>query len=247
MMGLSIGVHLLNLLTIPAIVMIYYYKRYKATKMGTFIAFLIGCLITGVVQKVVIQYTISAAGKFDILFVNSFGLPFFSGFITFFVLLALVVFLAIRYAESGKLKTNAQFVKLGLWSFVFMLLGYSTYVTTMVRSAANPAIDMYNVDNPMSLEGYLGREQYGDFPLLYGQVFTARPIEYKEGSMKYVKGKDNYIAVGRDQKPVYESSDMMFLPRVWDASNDQGHATFYQRWLNLMVKSQPWHIIFHGH
>jgi hypothetical protein len=239
MMGLSIGVHLLNLLTIPAIVMIYYYKRYKATKMGTFIAFLIGCLITGVVQKVVIQYTISAAGKFDILFVNSFGLPFFSGFITFFVLLALVVFLAIRYAESGKLKTNAQFVKLGLWSFVFMLLGYSTYVTTMVRSAANPAIDMYNVDNPMSLEGYLGREQYGDFPLLYGQVFTARPIEYKEGSMKYVKGKDNYIAVGRDQKPVYESSDMMFLPRVWDASNDQGHATFYQRWLNLEDGEKP--------
>ena len=239
MMGLSIGVHLLNLLTIPAIVMIYYYRRYKVTKMGTFIAFLIGCLITGVVQKVVIQYTIKAAGKFDILFVNSFGLPFFSGFITFFVLLAVVVFLAIRYAESGKMKSNVQFMKLGLWSFVFMLLGYSTYVTTMVRSAANPTIDMYNVDNPMSLEGYLGREQYGDFPLLYGQVFTAKPIDYKEGEMKYVKGKDNYIAVGRDQKPVYESSDMMFLPRVWDASNDQGHATFYQRWLNLEDGEAP--------
>lgn len=239
MMGLSIGVHLLNLLTIPAIVMIYYYKRYKATKMGTFIAFLIGCLITGVVQKVVIQYTISAAGKFDILFVNSFGLPFFSGFITFFVLLAVLVFLAIRYAESGKLKANAQFVKLGLWSFVFMLLGYSTYVTTMVRSAANPAIDMYNVDNPMSLEGYLGREQYGDFPLLYGQVFTARPIDYKEGSMKYAKGKDKYIEVGREQKPVYDAADMMFLPRVWDGSNDQGHATFYQRWLNLEDGEKP--------
>ena len=239
MMGLSIGVHLLNLLTIPAIVMIYYYRRYKVTKMGTFIAFLIGCLITGVVQKAVIQYTIKAAGKFDILFVNSFGLPFFSGFITFFVLLAVVVYLAIRYAESGKMKSNVQFMKLGLWSFVFMLLGYSTYVTTMVRSAANPTIDMYNVDNPMSLEGYLGREQYGDFPLLYGQVFTAKPIDYKEGEMKYVKGKDNYIAVGRDQKPVYESSDMMFLPRVWDASNDQGHATFYQRWLNLEDGEAP--------
>lgn len=239
MMGLSIGVHLLNLLTIPAIVMIYYYKRYKATKMGTFIAFLIGCLITGVVQKVVIQYTISAAGKFDILFVNSFGLPFFSGFITFFVLLAVLVFIGIRYAESGRMKSNAQFAKLALWSFVFMLLGYSTYVTTMVRSAANPAIDMYNVDNPMSLEGYLGREQYGDFPLLYGQVFTARPIDYKEGAMKYVKGKEKYLEVGREQKPVYESSDMMFLPRVWDGSNDQGHATFYQRWLNLEDGEKP--------
>jgi len=75
--------------------------------------------------------------------------------------------------------------------------------------------------------------------LLYGQVFTARPIDYKEGAMKYVKGKDNYIAVGRDQKPVYESSDMMFLPRVWDGSNDQGHATFYQRWLNLEDGEKP--------
>lgn len=239
MMGLSIGVHLLNLLTIPAIVMIYYYKRYKVTGWGTFWAFLIGCIITGVVQKGVIQYTIKAAGQFDILFVNSFGLPFFSGFITFFVLLAALVFLGIRYANSGKSKVDAHFLKLGLWSFTFMLLGYSTYITTMVRSAANPAIDMYNVDNPMSLEGYLGREQYGDFPLLYGQVFTARPIDYEEGSMRYAKGKDNYIEVGREQKPVYESSDKMFLPRVWDASNDQGHATFYQRWLNLEDGEAP--------
>jgi len=239
MMGLSIGVHLLNLLTIPAIVMIYYYKRYKVTGWGTFWAFLIGCIITGIVQKGVIQYTIKAAGQFDIVFVNSFGLPFFSGFITFFVLLAAVIYLGIRYANSGKSKVDAHFLKLGLWSFTFMLLGYSTYITTMVRSAANPAIDMYNVDNPMSLEGYLGREQYGDFPLLYGQVFTARPIDYEEGAMKYAKGKDKYIEVGREQKPVYESSDKMFLPRVWDASNDQGHATFYQRWLNLEDGEAP--------
>src|SRR5579863_1246355 len=70
MMGLSIGVHLLNLLTIPAIVMVYYFKRYKATTAGTILAFLIGCAITGSVLKFVIQYTIKGAGAFDIFFVN---------------------------------------------------------------------------------------------------------------------------------------------------------------------------------
>ena len=78
LMGLSIGVHLLNLLTIPAIVMIYYFKRYKVTKWGIFFAFIIGCVITGIIQKAVIQWTIKGAGNFDILFVNDFGLPFLS-------------------------------------------------------------------------------------------------------------------------------------------------------------------------
>ena len=76
-MGLSIGVHLLNLLTIPAIVVIYYYKRYKPTNWGTFFAFLIGCAITGVVQKAVIQWSIKGAGNMDVLFVNDFGTPYF--------------------------------------------------------------------------------------------------------------------------------------------------------------------------
>jgi hypothetical protein len=239
MMGLSIGVHLLNLLTIPAIVMIYYYKRYTVTTKGTIWAFIIGCIITGVAQKAVIQYTIKAAGRIDVFFVNSLNLPFFSGFIFFFIILAIAIFLAFRYANSPNSKLNPHFLKLTLWSFTFMLLGYSTYITTMIRSAANPAIDMYNVDNPMSLEGYLGREQYGDFPLLYGQVFTAKPIDYKEGEMKYTKGKDKYLELGRSQSPVYDAADKMFLPRVWDGSNDQGHATFYQRWLNLEDGEAP--------
>ncbi|MFX6035955.1 hypothetical protein ABTE74_21465, partial [Acinetobacter baumannii] len=69
------------------------------------------------------------------------------------------------------------YLTLGLWCVAFMLIGYSTYLTTMIRSTANPSVDMYNVDNPMSLVGYLGREQYGDFPLLYGQKFTAQPVD----------------------------------------------------------------------
>lgn len=235
MMGLSIGVHLLNLLTIPAIVMVYYFKRYQPTAWGTFWAFIIGCLITGFVQVAVIQWTVKLAGWFDIRFVNSFGLPFFSGFIFFFVLLSALLWYGLSLAK----KNHWNFLRLGIWCVVFMLLGYSSYITTMIRSNANPAVDMYNVDNPNSLVGYLGRDQYGDFPLLYGQVFTASPSEYAQTSMKYSKGEKSYEEVGYDIKPVYAPEDKMFFPRVWDASNDQGHANFYKDWLGLADGEKP--------
>ncbi len=242
MMGLSIGVHLLNLLTIPAIVMIYYFKRYKYSLKGAIAAFLIGCLITGVVQVAVIQYSIKLAGKFDIIFVNNFNLPFFSGFITFFLILTVLVAYGIRLAK----KRNWHFLRLGLWCFVFIMIGYSTYVTPLVRSNANPAIDMNNVDNPMSLTYYLSREQYGSAPLLYGPHFQANYkygsngyVVLKEGEMKYVRGKDKYIEIGREQEPEYDDADMQLFPRVWNRSNDQGHATFYAQWLNLEQKRDP--------
>src|ERR1700761_1780431 len=99
-----------------------------------------------------------------------------------------------------------------------MLLGYSTYFTTLVRSNADPAVDMFNVDNPVNLVGYLSREQYGDWPILYGQDFTAEPTEQKYVST-YVKGKDRYEKSGRTLETDYASEDKHFFPRMWDASN----------------------------
>ncbi len=222
LMGLSIGVHLLNLLTLPAIVMIYYFKRYKVTRWGTFFAFIIGCIITGVVQKAVIQWSIKGAGNMDIWFVNSFHLPFFSGFAFFFVLMAVIIFFGLRIA----VKNNWNFLRLGLWCFSFMLLGYTTYFTTMVRSSANPSVDMYNVDNPVNLVGYVSREQYGDWPILYGQDFTAPIIDTKI-TETYIKSNGKYEQSGRKYSYVYAPEDMHFFPRMWDQSNDQGHADYY--------------------
>ena len=229
LMGLSIGVHLLNLLTIPAIVMIYYYKRFeKITKWGTFWAFVIGCLITGLVQKAVIQWTIKGAGNFDIFFVNDLGMPFFSGFAFFFIFLAILLYIGIRIA----VKKNWNFLRLGLWSFVFMLLGYSTYFTTLIRSNADPSVDMFNVDNPVNLVGYLSREQYGDWPILYGQDFTAKPVDTKI-TETYVKSNGKYEKNGRKIDYVYAPEDMHLFPRMWDQSNDQGHADYYAGWMGI--------------
>ena len=241
LIGLSIGVHILNLLTIPAVVMVYYFKKYKATMWGTIFAFVIGCTITGIVQKALIQWTIKGAGFFDILFVNSFHLPFFSGFAFFFLVLGLLIFLGIRTAN----KRNWNFMKLGLWSLAFMLLGYTPYFTTLVRSSANPAIDMGNVDNPLNLVSYLAREQYGDWPIVYGQDFTASHVAGEEYQPKttmidyYIKTSDGYEKKGKRQEITYNPSDMHLLPRMWDGSNDQGHADYYADWAGIEQEKDP--------
>src|SRR5687768_5374932 len=106
MMGLSIGVHLLNLLTIPAVVMVYYFKRYKVSNWGTFWAFLLGCIITGIVQVVIIQWSIKGAGAFDIFFVNEVGTPFFVGFGLYFLVLAGLLVMGLRFTPQQISKFN---------------------------------------------------------------------------------------------------------------------------------------------
>lgn len=293
MMGLSIGVHLLNLLCIPAVVMIYYYRRFQVTTKGAIWAFILGCVITGIVQVGVIQYSMKAAGQFDVFFVNSAGLPFFSGFAIYFAALAGLIVWALRFNERSVSQTKLmvwfalflalsalpfivslggdgakvmkfllvaaagaavgyflkptalRFIKLSLWCYAFMMLGYFMYFTTMIRSNANPSVDMNNVDNPINLVYYLSREQYGEAPIVYGPHFAAEYeygddgyVKLEEGEMKYVKGKDKYIAIGREKKPVYKSSDKQLFPRIWDSSNDQYHADFYAEWLDLAQDQQ---------
>lgn len=276
LVGLGVGVHLLMILTIPAVVMIYYFRRFTVTNWGTFWAFVIGCTITGFVQKAVIQWTIKGAGNFDIFFVNSIGLPFFWGFAFYFILLGIFVFIGLRFRSenlsslklglwlflflavlifptgnegiglkicimaamllAGLLLANKNIlprIKLFLWCFAFMVMGcFSSYFTTMVRSNADPAVDMYNVDNPISLVGYLSREQYGDWPILYGQDFTASPEDVKVTNT-YVKSKGKYELNGRKSEYVYNANDMHLFPRMWDQSNDQGHADYYASWMGI--------------
>src|SRR5690606_14007028 len=87
--------------------------------------------------------------------------------------------------------------------------------------------------------GYLGREQYGDFPLLYGQVFTAKPQEYKAVGQMYSKGKTQYDITGKRYEAIYDSKDMMLFPRIWDNSNELGHVDAYRQWLGLAQGEQP--------
>jgi hypothetical protein len=235
MMGLAVGVHLLNLLTIPAIVMVYYFKRYKPTLWGTIIAFVIGCSITGIVLKFVIQYTIKGAGAFDIFFKNSLNLPFFTGFGVFFVLLAAILVVLLRWAVRKKY----YYLKMAVWCSGFMLLGYSTYFTTMIRSNADPAVDMYNVDNPVSLEGYLSRDQYGDWPILYGPDYVDQAPTVEGGDL-YVKGPDKYEAAGKSVGQDWGNTPSAHLfPRLWNSSNERQEVNTYKKFGHIEEGDQP--------
>ncbi|HEY4061739.1 MAG TPA: DUF2723 domain-containing protein [Puia sp.] len=235
MMGLSIGVHLLNLLTIPAIVLVYYFRRYRPTPMGTLFALLIGCTLTGLVMKFVIQYSIKEAGDFDIFFVNALHTPFFVGFGTFFLLVAAGLVFIHRWAT----RKNFYYPKMAIWCVAFMLLGYSTYFTTLIRSNADPALDMYNVDNPISLQSYLGRENYEDWPIVYGPDFQDAPPQVEAGD-GYVKGKDQYEVAGKKyaQDWAHTPSSHLF-PRMWNGSNTRGETDMYRRFSGMEDGDQP--------
>ncbi len=239
MIGLAVTVHLLNLLTIPPIVMIYYYRRYNYSLRGGILAFILSGLITGLALWIFIYLLPRWSAGMDRIFVNNFNLPFFSGFTFFFILIGLISWIGLRYAG----KKGIHLMRLGIWCFIFILIGFSTYVTTLIRSNANPVIDMANVDNPMSLASYFGREQYGSAPLLYGPTFVSQPIDIKETRMRYRKDSTSYKELGHDFEYVYQSGDKMFLPRVWDASNDQAHFDTYVDWLNLEIKARQLSVI----
>jgi hypothetical protein len=85
--GLSIGVHLLNLLAIPAIGFVYYFKMFKPSWKGVVVTAVVSVIILGFVQKGVIPGIVEMAGNFELLFVNSLGLPFHIGSAVYAVLL----------------------------------------------------------------------------------------------------------------------------------------------------------------
>jgi hypothetical protein len=216
-----------------AVAMLFAIERFKKDKKeyygGLYIFFIFGVLIFGIVLKGVIQYSIKGAGAFDIFFVNDLGMPFFSGFGFFFLLVAIAIWFGLRFAT----RKNFYHLRLALWCISFTLIGYSTYITTLIRSNADPSIDMFNVDNPQALAGYLGRDQYGDFPILYGQTFNAQPADYVYSGMKYEKGKDKYIPSGKDVDYAFLPQDKMIFPRMWDMTNDQGHADYYAYFMGI--------------
>tara|TARA_B100000674_G_scaffold313540_1_gene260703 strand:- start:3196 stop:6873 length:3678 start_codon:yes stop_codon:yes gene_type:complete len=195
LMGLSIGVHILNLLVIPAIVYIYYFNKKKATVPGFFITGVSGVLILGIIQQVVISYSVEFATKFELYFVNERGLGFDAGMWIYFLLIG--AFLVGGIVITKK-KGFPQLQKAFLCVMV-ILIGYSSFAMIVIRSAANPPMDENNPENILTLLPYLNREQYGDRPLMFGQTFESvqdSKKPYSDGSPVYYrpnKTKDGYV------------------------------------------------------
>ena len=284
LIGLSVGVHLLNLLTLPAIGLIIYFRLSKnASYKGiiltfTFFVFAISLLynigtmfliwvlvvapllyvsfkngsirskaewgvmgalvasaaVVGFILWAVIPGIVNWAGKVEIFCKNSLGLPFNAGTIIYF----LIIFGATGYAIYYGYKKKKQLLKICAYSFLFFLFGYSTFLTLVIRSNANPTIDENSPKDAVSLLSYLNREQYGSTPLLYGQSYNTRLDRrqpYKDGTPVYVRSdkEGKYIIADnrKESEPNYDSNQCMFIPRMYSYEK----ADTYLQWMRNNV------------
>lgn len=231
MMGLSIGVHLLNLVTIPALSLIYYFKKYKPTAWGISITLATSLVLIFLINEIIIPGLPSFAGGIEIYFVNSLGMPFNSG-IVFFALSLLSLLVYGIYYTHQKVK---PLLNTFLLAFAFILIGYSCYTLVVVRANYNPPINENDPSDPISFVSYLKREQYGSRPLLKGQYYDAEPVDIVEGDPIYKKGKDRYELVDRKSSYKYDPKRTTILPRIWvsDAKKE------YQEILGLGENEKP--------
>lgn len=233
-MGLSIGVHLLNLLTIPAIVFVYYFRKFKTTRNGIIISAFISLIILVSIQYGIIPGIIILATKFELMFVNGFGLPFNSGTIFYILLVLSLIIWGLYYTH----KKQRVILNTAILIFAVILIGYSSFAMIVIRSLANPPMDENNPENAFSLLSYLNREQYGDRPLFIGQYYNA-PLDnqtpYSETSPVYAQKDGKYVAVDYKEVPNYDSRFETIFPRMH--SSEGSHVSAYKDWAD--VKGTP--------
>lgn len=220
LMGLSIGVHLLNLLAIPPIVFTYYYKKSsKITWKGIIGVFLLSIVILAFILFFIIPYIPKIAALFDRMFVNGFGAKFNIGATVFMVVLLAACFFVLYLLRK---QDKAVWHTIVL-CFTTILIGYSTFSMVIIRSSANTPTNEYQPDNPYTLVRYLGREQYGSAPLIYGQAYTS---PYDVQSQPYYTPLNDAYYRAENITPRYPSGAKMFFPRMWN-SFDSRYSAFY--------------------
>lgn len=223
--GLSIGVHLLSLLTFPALGLLYYFKKYKTVNFWGFVlAMVLGGVMLFVVQKIIIVGVPSLWAQMELLFVNGFGLPIHSGVIPTILILFAISYFGIRWAR----KRNNGLVERLMVSLVLLIISFSTIGVVVIRANANPPINMNAPSDAMRLIPYLNREQYGERPLLRGPHFEADPID-TERKERYGIVNGRYEVVDQKLSYIYNDADKILLPRI--SHSDGNRPALYRRWM----------------
>lgn len=235
-MGLSIGVHLLNLLAIPAIVYVYYYKKFTYSHKGFVIAGLLSLAILVVIMYLIIPGTVELAGNFELFFVNSLGMPFNSGTVIYFLLITGLIVGGLMYTRKrGKVIWNTVILAL-----LFILIGYSSFFMLVIRANANTPINENDPKDAISLLAYLNREQYGTWPIFQGQYYNAPVVDHADGNPVYMKdNKLGKYVVKDDRKgtiPVYDERFTTIFPRMWSNAKP-AHITLYEHFGE--IKGRP--------
>lgn len=234
MMGLSIGVHLLNLVAIPVLGLIVYFRYYeKVTRKGIIYTMAISAAIVLIILEGIIPGLPSIAGKLEIFFVNGLGLPFGSGVIFFGIL----VIGGLIYGIHHSIKHNKYVLNTSLLALAFILIGYSSYSIAVIRSNYNPPIDENNPEEIISFVSYLKREQYGSRPLFKGPYYTASLKENKKGAPIYMRGEDKYVIKDYKVEQIYDPEHTTILPRMY--SSAPSHRRKYREVTGLASGEKP--------
>ncbi|MFI3303574.1 MAG: DUF2723 domain-containing protein [Rikenellaceae bacterium] len=233
LMGLSIGVHILNLLTIPALVFIYYFRRFsKVTLKGILLSTLISGVILIFVNGFVLSYSIYMGAMVDTFFVNSLGMPVNSGMVFF----SLALIGALGYASYYTHKRRLVLINVIALSLTMLFIGYSSYASVTIRAAVNPPMNSNHPANPHALLSLLSRDQYGSRPLIYGASYSAPVEDYTKRSFYYLNDEGKYEKGEVLSGYVYPDEFMRLFPRMWDSRRGEAG---YKPWAAYRIKIAP--------
>ncbi len=244
LIGLAIGVHFLCLLFIPAAVLLYFLKNYKdglrarwmifivsiltkdKVKQVGIAGFFIGVAVLGSVKAIVIPGVIGLASSFELFFVNVIGLPFNSGVLIYGLLLVVLIVWGLKVTRER----NLPGWNTAILSGAVLIIGYCSFMLLVVRANAFTPMNEDSPSDPMALNDYLDRKQYGSWPQLYGQYFTASPTSSTEGSSVYAKDerKGKYVEITKTDVAHYDAAMCTFLPRMFDPSQHRPQG--YKNW-----------------
>ncbi len=222
-MGLGLGIHRLNLLVIPVLFFVYYFRRYEVTRRGIIKTLLLAVVAIYLMVFVIIPGVPKVAGWFELFFVNVIGLPYNTGLLFFLVILAAVLVAGIRYSQkSGRVVLNYVMTILTV-----VMIGYSSYAMIMIRSSARPPMNQNNPSDIFSLSYYINMEQYGKTPKLYGHYYSAPIVDVKRIVSGYNKVDGKYQPYYRPEYE-YNKEFMTIFPRMYSSEAD--HEKAYKYW-----------------
>lgn len=232
-MGLSIGVHILNLLTIPALVFIFYFRKWDVvTVKGIVAALAVSGVILLFVNSFLLSQSIYLGAMIDVFFVNTLGLPINSGMLIY----ALALILGLGYSAYVAHKKGRVLLNIILLSLAMLFVGYSSYASVTIRAVANPPMNSNNPNNPHALLSLLNRDQYGARPLLRGAYYSAPVEDYIKKDTYYVGSDGKYKKASVFTGYKYPSEFMRLFPRMW---NSQKGERGYKPWAVYRTKLEP--------
>jgi len=240
--GLSFGIHFMGLLTIPAIALIYFFKNYQTINVKNFlIANIAGVAIVMLVFKLILPPTLKFFSFMELFFVNDLGLPFNSGTIASFLIIACVFYFAISYTSKRNIVTGNTIVL----CLLFIFIGFSSWIMLPIRANADVVVNENNPSTVRELLAYYNLEQYPKTYLFYGPLFTDQysglDVEnpYTDDKPKYEKDEKNgkYIIVNdyKNATQNFNSKHASFLPRMWSPEHAENYLR-YSGFLNFKVK-----------